>query len=82
MEVKIRLQRIGKNTKNNYNFRVVAISAKSPRDGRHLEQLGYYDPTKKPAVLSLEMEKINKWLDRGAILSDTVRSFLKKAKKA
>jgi len=80
MEVRIRLQRAGKNSKKKYNYRIVAISKESPREGRHLELLGHYDPAKKPAVISYDKDKLQKWLDKGAQMSHTVRSLVKKNK--
>ena len=80
MEVRIRLQKAGKSSNKNYNYRVVAIPQKEGRDGRTLEILGYYDAGKKPAVFSLKKAEINAWIAKGAQLSDTVRSLLKKSK--
>lgn len=82
MEVKIRLQRIGKSTKKTYNYRIVAISKRTSRDGRYLDLLGHYDPAKKPAVLSIDTTKLEKWVNNGAQMSDTVRSLVKQTKKA
>jgi len=82
MEVRIRLQRIGKSAKKRYNYRIVAIKKQAKRDSRNLEILGYYDPAKKPAVVSLDQEKLEKWIKQGAQMSDTVRSLAKKLKKA
>jgi small subunit ribosomal protein S16 len=79
MEVKIRLQKMGKRTKHNY--RVVAISRDGGRDGRHLEILGHYDPAQKPATFQVDHEKLNKWVKNGAQMSDTVRSLVKRAAK-
>ena len=81
MEVKIRLQRAGKTAKKRYNYRVVAISKANARDGRHLEILGHYDPAKKPAVISIDQAKLEKWVKSGAQMSDTVKSLVKKANK-
>ena len=81
MEVRIRLQRSGKAASKRYNFRVVAISRTKSRDGKHLETLGHYDPSKKPAVFSIDQDKLNKWVNNGAQMSDTVRSLVKKVKK-
>ena len=81
MEVKIRLQKAGKSANKRYNYRVVAISKTSARDGRHLDLLGYYDPAKKPAVVSINKQKLNKWLKQGAQMSDTVKALVKKANK-
>ncbi|MBI3601536.1 MAG: 30S ribosomal protein S16 [Candidatus Omnitrophica bacterium] len=80
MEVRIRLQKAGKVANKAYNYRIVVLPRQEGRDGRTLDILGYYDPTKKPAMYSLEKEKINAWVAKGAQLSDTVRSLLKKAK--
>lgn len=80
MEVRLRLQRAGKSASKRYNYRIVAISKESSRDSRHLELLGYYDPSKKPAVVSIDKEKVEKWLKKGAQMSDTVRSLVKNLK--
>jgi len=82
MEVRIRLQKAGKSAKKRYNYRVVAISRASSRQARHLEILGYYDPAKKPAVIVINHEKIERWVKRGAQMSDTVKSLVKKAQKS
>jgi small subunit ribosomal protein S16 len=82
MEVRIRLQKASQKASKRYNYRVVAISRSNARQGKHLELLGYYDPSKNPAVFKLDQEKINKWLKCGAVLSNTVRSLLNKSKKA
>ncbi len=81
MEVKIRLQRAGKSAKGRYNYRVVAISKTRARDGRHLEILGHYDAAKNPAVFSVNQEKLDSWISKGAQMSDTVRTLVKKNKK-
>ena len=80
MEVKIRLQKAGKIANKAYNYRIVALPAKEGRDGRTLDILGYYDPAKKPAAFSLDKVKIQAWVSKGAQLSDTVRSLMKKSK--
>lgn len=82
MQVCIRLQRAGKGARKKYNYRLVAISKKAPREGRHLEIIGYYDPAKKPAGLSIDHDKLDKWVKNGAQMSDTVRSLVKKSKKS
>ncbi len=81
MEVKLRLQRSGKSAKGNYNYRIVAISKTKSRDSRHLEIVGHYNPAKKPAEVSINEEKLDKWLKNGAQMSDTVKSLVKKIKK-
>jgi len=60
-------------------YRIVAADSRSPRDGRFIETVGYYDPMKKPAVLEVDVEKALKWLINGAQPSDTARSLLRKA---
>jgi small subunit ribosomal protein S16 len=80
MEVRIRLQKAGKSASKRYNYRVVAMSRSQTRDGRHLELLGYYDPAKKPAVVSIDKEKLNKWLEKGAQMSATVKALVKNLK--
>ena len=80
MEVRIRLQKAGKVANKAYNYRVVALPAKEGRDGRALDILGYYDPAKKPASFKLDKAKIEAWVAKGAQMSDTVRSLMKKTK--
>jgi len=75
--VKIRLLRLGRKKKPFY--RIVAIDSRSRRDGRYLDKLGYYDPLTKPATVQLEKEKIVKWLDQGAVPTETVFNLLQKA---
>lgn len=80
MEVRIRLQKAGKSAKKQYNYRIVAMSRSQSRQARHLDIIGYYDPAKKPAVISLNKAKLNKWIEKGAQLSATVKSLAKKVK--
>ena len=80
MEVKIRLQKAGKIANKRYNYRIVAIPRHRNRDSRHLDIIGYYDPAKRPAVIHIDHEKLEKWIKKGARMSDTVRSLTKKAK--
>ena len=81
MEVRIRLQRFGKSSKGRYNYRIVAIPKSRARDSRNLEILGHYDAAKQPAVFCVDYEKLDKWVKRGAQLSATVRTLVKKSKK-
>lgn len=74
MAVRIRLKRLG--AKKAPFYRIVAADSRFPRDGRSIEDLGTYDPTKNPAIINLNEEKILKWLNDGAQPSDTVRSIL------
>ncbi|MFO7172297.1 MAG: 30S ribosomal protein S16 [Bacillota bacterium] len=77
MALKIRLKRHGSNKKPFYRF--VVAEETSPRDGRFVEELGYYDPTKNPAVIKVDEEKAIAWLKRGAQPTDTARALLSKA---
>ncbi len=81
MEVRIRLQKAGKATSKVNNYRIVAISRSKSRQSRNLEILGHYEPARKPAVISVNHEKLEKWLKDGAQMSDTVKSLVKKSKK-
>ena len=80
MEVRIRLQKAGKVSNKAYNYRIVALPAKEGRDGRTLDILGHYDPSKKPAAFVLDKAKVQAWVAKGAQMSDTVRSLMKKTK--
>ncbi|MFC1703987.1 30S ribosomal protein S16 [Candidatus Omnitrophota bacterium] len=80
MEVRLRLRKVGKSAKGAYNFRIVACSRSKSRDSNFLDDIGYYDPSKKPAVIKIDKAKAEYWLKRGAQPSDTVRSLLKKEK--
>lgn len=75
MAVKLRLKRMGSKQKPFY--RIVAADARSPRDGRFIETVGTYNPIKKPAEVKVDEALALKWLNNGAIPSDTVRSLLK-----
>ena len=74
--VKLRLKRMGK--KGNPFYRIVAADSRSPRDGRIIEQVGTYNPLVKENQVTLDTEKVMKWLNNGARPSDTVRSILSK----
>ncbi|MBT6324891.1 MAG: 30S ribosomal protein S16 [Bdellovibrionales bacterium] len=75
--VKIRLARMGRIHKPIY--KIVAADARSPRDGKYLDDLGQYDPNAKESVLiGLKTEAMAAWIEKGAVLTDTVRSLLKK----
>ena len=76
MAVRIRLTRKGLKKKPYY--RVVAADSEAPRDGRFLDILGFYNPMQDPAEINLDRDKVNKWLERGALASDSVKAILKK----
>ena len=73
--VRIRLRRTG--AKNNPTFRLVVADQNSPRDGAFVDTIGYYLPTRQPAVVEIDEAKAREWLAKGAQPSDTVKSLLK-----
>ncbi|MCS1351356.1 30S ribosomal protein S16 [Mechercharimyces sp. CAU 1602] len=75
MAVKIRLKRMG--AKKVPFYRLVATDSRSPRDGRFIEEIGYYNPLKDPVVLKIDKEKAMKWLENGAQPSDTVKNLFR-----
>ena len=76
MAVKIRLRRMG--AKKAPFYRVVVADSRSPRAGRFIEELGYYDPTKEPTVFNVDNDKVKQWMANGAQPTDTVKVLLKK----
>ena len=80
MAVKIRMKRVG--TKNTPVYRIVVADGRSPRDGKFIEEIGTYQPLKKDGNYTLDLERANYWVSKGAKPSDTVSSFIKKAGKA
>lgn len=76
MAVKIRLRRMGQ--KKAPFYRIVVADSRYPRDGRFIEEVGYYDPMTNPATVKLEGEKITEWLGKGAQPTETVKSILTK----
>ena len=76
MAVKIRLRRMG--AKKNPFYRVVVADSRFPRDGRFIEEIGTYGPSKDPAEVKIDAEKAKKWIANGAQPTDTVRALLKK----
>ena len=81
MEVKIRMQKAGDPAQKSYNWRIVVISKSTARDGRVLEIVGHYDPSKKPATYRIDTTKVDRWLKTGAQMTDTVRTLYNKTKK-
>ena len=75
MAVKIRLRRMG--AKKAPFYRIVVADSRYPRDGRFIEEIGTYDPTKNPSVINVDVEKANKWIANGAQPTDTVKKILK-----
>ena len=76
MAVKLRLKRMG--AKKRPFYRIVAADSRSPRDGRFIEEVGYYNPIEKPAVVKIDKDLAMKWLNNGAIPTDTVRNLFSK----
>jgi len=76
LAVKIRLKRMG--AKKAPFYRLVVADSRTPRDGRFIEEIGYYNPISKPAQVQINSEKAIEWLKRGAQPSDTVRTLFKK----
>ena len=77
MATRIRLKRLG--AKKAPFYRIVVADSRTARNGKSIEEIGYYDPTKDPTVLKVDAEAAKKWLSTGAQPSDTVRALLKKA---
>ena len=77
MAVKIRLRRMG--AKKRPFYRVVVADSRSPRDGRFIEEIGYFNPISDPEELKINVEAAQKWLSTGAQPTDTAKALLKKA---
>ena len=77
MAVKIRLKRIG--AKKTPFYRVVVADSRYPRDGRFIEEIGYYNPQTEPAEVKIDADKAKAWLAKGAQPTETVKSLLKKS---
>lgn len=77
MSVKIRLRRMG--AKKAPFYRVVVADSRYPRDGRFIEEIGYYTPLTNPADIKIDAEKAKAWLEKGALPTETAKSVLKKA---
>lgn len=76
MAVRIRLARMG--VKKRPFYRLVAADSEAPRDGKFLEILGSYDPMKDPALVTVQEEKLNSWLEKGATVTESARAILRK----
>ena len=73
--VKIRLRRMG--AKKAPFYRIIVADSRSPRDGKCIEEIGYFDPMKEPAVVKIDAEKAAQWIKNGAQPTDTVKKLLK-----
>lgn len=76
MAVKIRLKRMG--AKKAPFYRIVVADSRSPRDGRFIEEIGYYNPMEEPKVVKVDADKAKDWISKGAQPTDTVKTLLKK----
>ena len=76
MAVKIRLRRMG--AKKAPFYRVVVADSRFPRDGRCIDEIGYYDPTKEPSVVKIDADKAKEWMSKGAQPTDIVKNIMKK----
>ncbi len=76
MAVKIRMKRMGK--KKSPFYRIVVADVRAPRDGKFIEELGYYNPCSEPAELKIDGDKVKDWISKGAKPSDTVKALLQK----
>ncbi|AAK79721.1 small subunit ribosomal protein S16 [Clostridium acetobutylicum] len=75
--VKIRLKRMG--AKKAPFYRIVVADSRSPRDGKFIEELGYYNPTTEPVTFKVDADKVNAWMKNGAQPSETVKKLLDKS---
>ena len=76
MAVKIRLRRMG--AKKAPFYRIVVADSRFPRDGRFIEEIGYYNPMEEPSVVKVDPEKAREWMNNGAQPTDTVKALFKK----
>lgn len=77
MAVKMRLRRMG--AKKAPCYRIIVADSRSPRDGRFIDEVGFYNPMTEPATITVDPEKAKKWIANGAQPTETVRSLLKKS---
>jgi len=79
MAVKIRLRRVGR--KKQPSYRMVVTDSEHPRGGTYLDTVGFYNPQRKPAQLNIDLTKVDEWLGRGATMSETTESLVRKARR-
>lgn len=79
MALRIRLRRIGR--KKQPSYRIVVADGDSPRDGAYVDAVGFYNPRTQPATLELDLERVDNWLGKGASMSTTTASLVRKARK-
>lgn len=76
--LRIKMRTISHTSKKRYNFRIVVTDSKSPRDGKFVEQIGYYDPSKEPSAVKIDKERYSYWVSKGAQPSVTVKNLYRK----
>ena len=81
MSVVIRLRKPGKAVKKRYHYKVVVAEKSMKKEGRFIEQIGFWDPSKDPKLLEIDLDKYNSWVEKGAQPSSTVSSLAKKFRK-
>lgn len=81
MALVIRLRKPAKSIKRRYHYKIVVDEKRTKKDGRFIEQLGHYDPSKSPELLSVNLQKYESWYKKGARPTVTVRTLVKKFKK-
>ncbi len=79
MSLRIRLRRVGR--KKQPSYRIVVANSAAPRDGAYIDDVGFYNPRSRPAELRMDVEKVDGWVNKGATLSDTAASLLRKARR-
>lgn len=79
MSVKIRLKRVG--NRNRAQWRIVVADAKMPRDGRFIEEIGFYNPLPENEEITVKSERLDYWVGQGAQVSDSVKSLVKRNQK-
>ncbi len=79
MPVRVRLRRVGTNKR--LQWRVVVAHSRMPRDGKFIENLGFYDPTTEPPKVKIDEVRLKYWVSKGALVTDTVKSLVKGLKK-
>ena len=79
MAVRIRLRRVGR--KRQPSYRIVVTESENPRGGAYLDTLGYYNPRGNPAELRIDLQRVDEWLERGASMSETTESLVRKARR-
>ncbi|MBN2120141.1 MAG: 30S ribosomal protein S16 [Candidatus Omnitrophica bacterium] len=78
MALVIRLRKPGKSVKRHYHYKIVVDEKRSKKEGRFLAQVGYYDPSKNPKIIQVDLDKYQEWIKKGALPTETVKELAKK----